>query len=62
MIGIKKGIVEVAHLVVVNKADGDLIPAARRIQTEYVSALKFVRSRFKEWKPKVKKQATFFKV
>ena len=45
---------EVAHLVVVNKADGDLIPAAKRIQTEYVSALKFVRSRFKEWKPKVK--------
>ncbi len=51
--GIKKGIVEVAHLVVVNKADGDLIPAARRIQMEYVSALKFARSRFKEWKPKV---------
>ncbi|ELU04383.1 hypothetical protein CAPTEDRAFT_114900 [Capitella teleta] len=51
--GIKKGIVEVADTVVVNKADGDLIPAARRIQAEYISALKFVRSRTQHWKPKV---------
>jgi putative protein kinase ArgK-like GTPase of G3E family len=42
----------VADLVVVNKADGDLIPAARRIQTEYISALKFVRPRVQHWKPK----------
>ena len=52
--GIKKGIVEVADLVVVNKADGDLVPAARRIQTEYISALKFVRRKHKEWRPKVR--------
>lgn len=51
--GIKKGIVEVADLVVVNKSDGDLVSAARRIQMEYVSALKFVRPRSKLWRPKV---------
>ena len=51
--GIKKGIVEVADLVVVNKADGDLLPAARRIQTEYLSALKYMRKRSKSWKPQV---------
>ncbi|XP_005111521.1 methylmalonic aciduria type A homolog, mitochondrial [Aplysia californica] len=51
--GIKKGIVEVADYVVVNKSDGDLVPAARRIQAEYTSALKFMRPRSKVWKPKV---------
>lgn len=38
---------------VVNKADGDLVAAARRIQSEYVSALKFVRPRTQNWRPKV---------
>ena len=52
-IGIKKGIVEVADLVVVNKSDGDLVPAARRIQMEYVSALKFSRPKSKNWRRKV---------
>ena len=51
--GIKKGIIEVADIVAVNKSDGDLVPAARRIQTEYMSALKFMRPRSKHWKPKV---------
>lgn len=53
--GIKKGIVEVADIVVVNKSDGDLVPAARRIQTEYTSALKFIRPRSKTWRPCVSK-------
>jgi len=52
-VGIKKGIVEVADIVVVNKSDGDLVPAARRIQTEYTSALKFVRPKTREWRPQV---------
>ena len=52
-IGIKKGIVEVADLVVVNKSDGDLVPASKRIQAEYISALKFVRPRSKHWRPAV---------
>ncbi|KAL4230522.1 hypothetical protein ACF0H5_010904 [Mactra antiquata] len=51
--GIKKGIVEVADLVVVNKSDGDLVPAARRIQMEYTSAIKYMRKRSTVWKPQV---------
>lgn len=52
--GIKKGIVEAADLVVVNKFDGDLMPAARRVAAEYMSALKFVRPRSQLWKQKVR--------
>ncbi|KAK7474265.1 hypothetical protein BaRGS_00034508 [Batillaria attramentaria] len=51
--GIKRGIVEVSDLVVVNKSDGDLEPAARRIQAEYISALKFMKKRSRIWQPKV---------
>lgn len=51
--GLKKGIFELVDLVIVNKADGDLIPSAHRIQSEYISALKFVRKRFKNWRPSV---------
>ncbi|KAI8507660.1 hypothetical protein Bbelb_150400, partial [Branchiostoma belcheri] len=50
--GLKKGIVEVADLVIVNKADGDLLPAARRIQAEYTSALKLIRPRSHVWRPR----------
>jgi LAO/AO transport system kinase len=53
VIGIKKGIVEVADLVIINKSDGELVPAARRIQTEYISALKFLRQKSKFWRPEV---------
>lgn len=42
-----------ADLVVINKADGDLLPAARRIKGEYTSALKLVRGKSPFWKPKV---------
>ena len=34
---------EHSHLVVVNKADGDLMEAAMRMQYEYTSSLKFMR-------------------
>jgi LAO/AO transport system kinase len=37
--GIKKGIVELADLLVVTKADGDLIPAAERARGDYAAAL-----------------------
>ena len=52
--GIKRGIVEQSDLVVVNKCDGDLAPAARRIKSEYTSALKYMRRKSRLWKPKVK--------
>jgi LAO/AO transport system kinase len=41
--GIKKGIVELADLIVVNKADGDLRPAALRAVADYRHALRLLR-------------------
>ncbi|XP_041116038.1 methylmalonic aciduria type A protein, mitochondrial [Polyodon spathula] len=51
--GIKRGIIEMADLVVVTKADSDLLVPARRIQAEYTSALKLLRNKSKLWKPQV---------
>ncbi|XP_036618155.1 methylmalonic aciduria type A protein, mitochondrial isoform X2 [Trichosurus vulpecula] len=51
--GIKRGIIEMADLVAITKADGDLAVPARRIQAEYTSALKLLRKRSKVWGPKV---------
>ncbi|XP_058522782.1 methylmalonic aciduria type A protein, mitochondrial isoform X1 [Ochotona princeps] len=51
--GIKRGIIEMADLVAITKSDGDLIAPARRIQAEYVSALKLLRKRSEVWRPKV---------
>lgn len=52
--GIKRGIMELADLVVVNKADGDLIPAARRAAMEYKAALHLMRPKNPYWTPDVK--------
>ena len=52
--GIKRGIVEQSDLIVVNKFDGDLKPAARRVAYEYMSALKYIRPASKDWRPEVK--------
>ncbi|XP_007466959.1 PREDICTED: methylmalonic aciduria type A protein, mitochondrial [Lipotes vexillifer] len=51
--GIKRGIIEMADLVAITKSDGDLVVPARRIQAEYVSALKLLRRRSGVWRPKV---------
>jgi GTPase len=51
--GIKRGIMELADLVVVNKADGDLKPAARRAAAEYGAALHLMRPKSQNWSPKV---------
>jgi LAO/AO transport system kinase len=42
--GVKRGIVELADLLVVNKADGDLADAARNTAADYAHALHLVRS------------------
>jgi len=47
--GIKRGIVELADLVVVNKADGDLAPAAGRAAADYRNALGFLHPRHPDW-------------
>ncbi|CAN8006424.1 unnamed protein product [Ixodes hexagonus] len=51
--GVKRGIVEMADLIGVTKADGDHLPECRRMASEYVSALKFMRPRSRLWRPKV---------
>ncbi len=53
--GIKKGIVELADMVIVNKADGDLAPAAERARHEYSNALHLLRPASASWSPPVKK-------
>jgi LAO/AO transport system kinase len=51
--GIKRGIMELADLVVVNKADGDLAPAAHATAADYANALHLVRPRTPSWSPRV---------
>lgn len=51
--GLKRGIMEHCHLVVVNKADGELKEAAMRMQYEYTSSLKFMRPISPNWRTKV---------
>jgi len=48
--GIKRGIVELADLIVVNKADGDLESAAGRSAADYRGALGFLHPRHPDWK------------
>ncbi len=47
--GIKRGIVELADLIVVNKADGDLENAAKRSAADYRGALSFLHPRHTGW-------------
>jgi LAO/AO transport system kinase len=51
--GIKRGVIELADLVVVNKADGELAGAAKRAAADYASALRLVRPRTPGWEPRV---------
>lgn len=43
--GVKRGIMEIADLILVNKADGDLKPAAMRTCSDYSGALRLLRKR-----------------
>ncbi len=47
--GMKRGIVELADLVLVNKADGELKAAAARTVAQYANALRMVRGRSSRW-------------
>ncbi|KAJ5080545.1 methylmalonyl-coa mutase [Anaeramoeba ignava] len=51
--GIKKGVVELVDLVVINKCDGDLVSAAKRIQRDYQNALHLLRPKSLNWIPEV---------
>ena len=51
--GVKKGIMEVADLVVINKSDGDLITPARHAASSVRQALSLSRPKSRHWKTKV---------
>ena len=48
--GIKKGIVELADMIVVNKADGDLVEAANHAAADYRSAVHMIRPASPNWR------------
>lgn len=52
--GIKRGIVEMADAIVINKADGDNLKAAREAKLEFNRALQLYPAKESTWKPKVK--------
>ncbi|MFT4561125.1 MAG: LAO/AO transport system kinase [Gammaproteobacteria bacterium] len=47
--GIKRGIIELADLILVNKADGDLVHIAAKAAGEYRLALQLIRPRSEHW-------------
>lgn len=49
--GLKKGVIELADALVVNKADGDQRAAAERTCAEYKAALGLIRSTSPAWRP-----------
>ena len=46
--GVKRGIMEMADLILVNKADGDLLATARRTVSDYAGALRLLRKRLQD--------------
>jgi len=52
--GIKRGVIELADLVLVNKADGELAAAADRSAADYTSALRLIRPPLAEWQVPVR--------
>ena len=52
--GIKRGIVELADLILVNKADGELAAAAQRTVADYASAMGLIRPPYPEWQVPVR--------
>lgn len=53
-LGMKKGIMELVDLIIITKADGELLPEVRRLQAEWSSALRLMRRRSANWTPKVR--------
>jgi LAO/AO transport system kinase len=51
--GIKKGILEIADMIAVNKADGDMAPPARRAAADYRRALEIMKPASPNWRPPV---------
>src|SRR5438105_184046 len=51
--GLKKGVIELADMIAVNKADGDNIPRANRAAAEYRAALHILKPSSPIWSPPV---------
>ncbi|KAB8152263.1 methylmalonyl Co-A mutase-associated GTPase MeaB [Kordia sp. TARA_039_SRF] len=51
--GIKRGIIEMADAIVINKADGDNVKRAQMARTEFKRALHLYPQKASEWQPKV---------
>ena len=49
--GIKKGIIELADLIAINKADGDNLNQAKQAANDYTSALHYLRPTSEHWQP-----------
>lgn len=49
----KKGIMEAADLIIVNKADGNLLASAKHTKADYSGAMQFVRRKHHDWGAKV---------
>lgn len=49
----KKGIMEAADLVVVNKADGSLLEMAKHTKADYSGSMQFIRQKNPDWRSKV---------
>ncbi len=47
--GIKRGLVELADVIAINKADGDRVDAARRAASDYRNALRCMQRRHPDW-------------
>jgi LAO/AO transport system kinase len=53
--GVKRGVMELADLLIVNKADGDLAAAAERTASDYAHALRLMHALHQDWQPSVVK-------
>jgi LAO/AO transport system kinase len=51
--GIKRGIMELADMIAINKSDGPNAAASRRARREYMAALRLMRGTHPDWKPPV---------
>jgi LAO/AO transport system kinase len=48
----KKGVMEVVDLLLVGKADGDLLSTARHTKSDYAGSLNFIRPKTPLWRPR----------
>jgi LAO/AO transport system kinase len=52
--GLKRGVIELADLVLINKADGELLEHANRAAADYANALRLIRPSLPEWEAPVR--------